>query len=67
MMNWEDDDDEPRVSYSKTIGTKAHYPDIPEDGRAREVRLSKKTHRKRNKRAFIERERAKKFERKRKS
>lgn len=69
---WEDYEDdvdelEDQASYSKRIGTKRYYPDIPEDGRMREVRLNQSKHRKRNKRAFVEKERAKKALRKRKS
>lgn len=69
---WEDYDDvvdelEDRAPYNKRIGTTRYYPDIPEDGHMREVRLNQRKHRKRNKRAFVEKERAKKAFRKRKS
>lgn len=69
---WEDYEDvvdelEDRASYGKRIGTTKHYPDIPEDGHMREVRLNQSKNRKRNKRAFVEKERAKKALRKRKA
>lgn len=68
---WEDWDDldtvSDRASLSRRIGTSRYYQDIPQDGHMREVRLSKGPKYKRSKRAFVEKERAKKAQRKRKS
>lgn len=69
---WEDYEDvvdelEDRASYGKRIGTSRYYQYIPQDGHMREVRMSKRPKYKRNKRAFVEKERAKKAQRKRKS
>lgn len=55
------------VSLSRRIGSSRYYPDIPKDGHMREVRMSKGPKYKRSKRAFVEKERAKKAQRKRKS